>query len=907
MSTSLSYLSNTTPEYLDNLYKLYRQNPDSVETEWRRFFEGFEFAQGSQNGSSSKGTPMGQKEINVLNLINGYRQRAHLFARTNPIGPRREHFPKLELSLYGLDDGDLQTVFQSGMDLGIGPAKLADIIKFLEEVYLGSLGIEYLYVREPKMVSWLRERMETPGYRASFSRSQKHRFFFKLAQANAFERFLGMRYTGQKRFSIEGAEGLIPALDAIIQRGAESGINEVCIGMAHRGRLNVLANILQKEYDEILSAFDGLEQNEKGFQGDVKYHLGYSSDVVTETGKQVHLSLLPNPSHLEAVDPVLQGITRAKIDIRANGDYSKILPILVHGDAAIAAQGVVYEVIQMSLLPGYKTGGTIHIIINNQVGFTTSDFDARSSTYCTDIAKVTQSPVFHVNGDDTEAIVNAVQMALDFRQQFNRDVFIDIVCYRLHGHNEADEPEFTQPTMYAIIKSHKSPKEVYAERLRQSNEISEAEITAIDEQIKAKLQEEFEQARSRKSLDLPPYLQGSWTGIRRIHKEDVENPSPVSGVELNKLKAFLNALHTLPTTFNPHLKIVRLFQERQKMVAEDRLDWALGELLAYASLLSENRSIRLSGQDVKRGTFSHRHASLFDYKSGEEYIPLNHIQEGNQGEFEAYNSLLSEFGVLGFEYGYSLVMPQNLVIWEAQFGDFVNGAQIIIDQFISSAETKWQRMSGLMMFLPHGYEGQGPEHSSARIERFLELCADNNMEVMNCTTPASFFHAIRRQFSREFRIPVVFFTPKKLLRYVHAVSKLEEFGPDKRFMELIDDPYANPSETRRILFCSGKVYYDLLERQKATERKDVAIVRLEQLYPLPTFRIKEVMERYSKAKSFYWVQEEPENMGPWNYILREMKGSNIQPIARMQSSSPATGYPKRHEKEQVELVDKAFS
>lgn len=909
MSNQLSFLSNANPAYVEELYQQYQQNSEQVPEDWRRFFEGFDFAQ-KLNGdhgagvSDSENALTAAKEINVLNLINGYRTRGHLFTKTNPVRERRKYTPTLDLENFDLEESDLDTVFQAGKDVGLGPATLRDILALLQQTYCQSIGAEYNYIRRPDIVKWLRTRMENSRNTPVFSVEKKKHLLNKLNKAVIFEKFLGTKFVGQKRFSLEGAESLIPGMDAIIQKGAELGLQEFIIGMAHRGRLNVLANTLLKEYDEIFSEFEGKEHAESVFQGDVKYHLGFSSDIETDSGNKVHLSLMPNPSHLEAVNPVVEGAARAKIDRKYGGDFNKLAPILIHGDAAISGQGIVYEVIQMSLLEGYKTGGTVHIVINNQVGFTTNYLDGRSSTYCTDAAKVTQSPVFHVNGDDVEALVFAIEMAMEFRQTFNRDVFIDLLCYRRHGHNEADEPSFTQPLLYKSIKKHPDPRQIYFEKLLNSGEVAANMAKEMEKGFKKTLQEELDESRSKSTLTLSPYLKGTWNGIRRVSNDDFEGPSPETGVDRKELEDMLLNMHQIPENFGAHKKIRKLFNDRIRMIEEDRLDWALGELAAYGTLLMEGYPIRLSGQDSRRGTFSHRHSVIISEAAEEEYIPLNHIKEG-QEKFMVYNSPLNEYGVLGFEYGYSITNPNNLVIWEAQFGDFANGAQIVMDQYVSSAETKWQRMSGLVQLLPHGYEGQGPEHSSARIERYLELCARKNMQIVNCTTPANFFHVLRRQIHREFRIPLVVFTPKKLLRYPLAVSKLDHLALGK-FEELIDDPYVDVANTKKVLLCTGKMYYELLERQQTEERRDVAVVRLEQLYPLPIPQLRELFAKYPKDVKYLWVQEEPRNMGAWNYILRVVTEAEIDVIARKPSASPATGYYRLHDVEQTQLIDMAF-
>lgn len=910
MSDNLSFLSNSNPEFVENLYKDYQADPASVDPSWKRFFDGFEFAQQNYSNGSSNGQEtsdvLGSKELAVLNLINAYRTRGHLFTKTNPVRDRRKYSPTLELKNFGLDEGDLNDMFQAGKDVGFsGPAKLKDIITLLEQTYCQSIGAEYRYIRHPERIEWMQERMEGSRNTPNFSMDKKKHLLGMLNKAVFFEKFLGTKFVGQKRFSLEGAEALIPALDSIIEKGAELGIKEFIIGMAHRGRLNVLTNILRKEYDEVFSEFEGKEYEDSLFQGDVKYHMGFSADIKTSVGNEVHLSLMPNPSHLETVNPVVEGVSRAKIDHKYGGDHEKLAPILIHGDAAVAAQGIVYEVIQMSRLEGYQTGGTIHMVINNQIGFTTNYTDARSSTYCTDIAKITGSPVFHVNGDDVEALVFAIELAMEFRQTFHRDVFIDLLCYRRHGHNEADEPSFTQPLLYKTIKKHPDPRQIYVNKLVEAGALEGEMAKQLEREFKKMLQEELEESRATEKLEHAPFLKGTWDGIRRPKKEDFEKLSPDTGLTKKLVSELIEKLHDIPADFKAHKKIVKLFGDRLRMLKEDRLDWALGELLAYASLLLEGHPIRLSGQDCRRGTFSHRHAVIVSEDAEQDYIPLNNLKEG-QSEFIAYNSLLSEYGVLGFEYGYSITNPNNMVIWEAQFGDFANGAQIIMDQYISSAETKWQRMSGLIQLLPHGFEGQGPEHSSARIERYLELCARKNMQIVNCTTPANFFHVMRRQLKRDFRLPLVVFTPKKLLRYPLCVSKVEDFAKGTRFQEVIDDTYADPKKVKRVLFCSGKIYYDLLNRQQEEKRKDVAIVRIEQLYPLPVVQLREIIKKYNGVE-YVWVQEEPRNMGPWNFILRVMTDVKIHYIGRKPSPSPATGFYKQHAIQEKAIIDASFA
>lgn len=910
---NLTYLSNADSAYVDGLYQSYKQDPQSVDFGWQKFFEGFDFGQNAGGTTSSVGEATPEhvlKEINVLNMINGYRDRGHLFTHTNPVRERRKYYPGKELETFGLAETDMNTVFNAGVEVGLGPATLKDIRQLVEDTYCRSIGAEFKYIRNPEKIKWLQDRMEADRNMPKFSLDTKKRILNKLNHAVAFENFLGTKFLGQKRFSLEGAESLIPALDSVIEKGAEIGIQEFVIGMAHRGRLNVLTNIMGKSYKSVFSEFEGktyADDPEVNFGGDVKYHLGFSSEVKTNDGKTVHLSLAPNPSHLETVDPVVEGMVRSKIDFKYDGDSSKIAPILIHGDAAIAGQGVVYEVTQMSKLDGYKTGGTVHIVINNQIGFTTNYKDARSGTYCTDVAKITSSPVFHVNGDDAEAVVYAINLAVEYRQKYKTDVFIDLLCYRRFGHNEADEPKFTQPLLYKIIEKHPNPKEVYAKKLIAEGSIDEAYSKTIEKEFKSELQAKFEDAKTVEVLteDIPMF-KGAWEGLRPAKKGEVSTTTDKTKVSKETFLKLANEITTLPSDKKFFRKITRLFEDRAKMISSDSYDWAMGELMAYATLLDQGNRVRISGQDVQRGTFSHRHAVLTLEDSEEKYVPLANIKGGDK--FSIYNSLLSEYAVLGFEYGYASSNPNSLTVWEAQFGDFYNGAQIIVDQYLSSAETKWKRSNGLVMMLPHGMEGQGPEHSSARIERFLELCADENMILANCTLPANYFHLLRRQLVREFRKPLVVFTPKSLLRHPKVVSPLKDFT-EGAFQEVIDDANVAAKDVKRVLFCSGKVYYDLLEKQEADKRKDVAIVRLEQLFPIPTEQLKAVRKKYNKAKEFIWVQEENENMGAWSYYCRKLMGTEIAFtgfVARKESGSTATGYMKQHVAQQAEILNKSF-
>jgi 2-oxoglutarate dehydrogenase E1 component len=905
----LTFLSNADSRYIDSIYESYKNDPESVDFGWQKFFEGFDFGQSSSLGKSVVvETPEHVlKEINVLNMIHGYRERGHLFTQTNPVRERRQYFPGKELATFGLSEEDLDTVFNAGVEVNLGPATLRDIRNLLEETYCQSIGAEFKYIRNPEKLSWLQSRMESERNKTEFPIEIKKRILQKLNEAVVFENFLGTKFLGQKRFSLEGAESLIPALDSVIEKGSQLGIEEFVIGMAHRGRLNILANTLGKTYESLFSEFEGKMQEGIDFGGDVKYHLGYSTDVVTKNGKNVHLSLVPNPSHLETVDPVVEGIVRSKIDMKYNKDSSKIAPILIHGDAAIAGQGVVYEVVQMAKLDGYKTGGTIHIVINNQIGFTTNFKDARSSTYCTGLAKITLSPVFHVNGDDVEALIYAIDLATEYRQKYQSDVYIDMLCYRRYGHNEADEPKFTQPLLYKAIEKHKNPREIYNQKLLQQGSVDANLAKEMEKDFRALLQARLDESKEEETIseDNPMYS-GAWQGLKKAKYEDIFAPVKTA-VSKKKFIELANAITELPKDKKFFSKIERLFKERQKMVKDETFDWAMGELMAYATLLDEGKRVRVSGQDVERGTFSHRHAVVKVEDSEEEYIPLATLDKGN-AKFDIYNSHLSEYGVLGFEYGYALANPHSLTIWEAQFGDFVNGAQIIIDQYITSAETKWKRSNGLTMLLPHGYEGQGPEHSSARIERFLEACAENNIQVTNCTTPANFFHLLRRQLVRDFRKPLIVFTPKSLLRHPKVVSKLEEFT-NGHFQEVIDDNFVKASSVKRVLFCSGKIYYELLEKQQIGNRNDVAIVRVEQIYPIPMEQLRAIKNKYKNAEEFIWVQEEPENMGAWPYICRKLRNSSLhlEVVSRKESSSTATGYQRQHIAQQIAIIEEAFA
>ncbi len=895
-----SYIGNAGIEMIDEMYQQYLNDKDSVDSTWQRFFEGFEFARTQFNGEFSDAF---DKEFRVINLINGYRKRGHLFTSTNPVRTRRKYFPTLDLENYDLAEEDLDTEFFAGKEIGIGKATLSGIIVHLKETYCSEIGSEYMFIRKPDKIKWLQERIESSRNSTKFSNDEKLEIYHHLKKAVGFEKFIHKKYVGQKRFSIEGAEILIPALNKLIERGAETGVEEYTIAMAHRGRLNVLANVLQKPPSNIFKEFEGEEYEDSIALGDVKYHLGYGNTIETPGGHKVKLNLTPNPSHLESNTPIIHGIARAMIEQKYNWDNNKLIPIAIHGDAAIAGQGVVYEVVQMSELNGFKTGGTIHIVINNQVGFTTSYIDGRSSTYCTDVGKVTKAPIFHVNGDDAEALVHVVRMAVDYRQTFHTDVFIDILAYRKYGHNEGDEPRFTQPTLYKAIANHPNPREIYSKKLAEQKILTEKEAEKAEEEFDDLLEEELEDSRKLDKVVITQFLKDEWNNFRYSKTEDFTEEI-ATGVDKQLLTMLGNQANTLPDDLSFISKTKKLFRERRKMLEEDRLDWALGEQLAYATLLLDGHPIRISGQDSMRGTFSHRHAALVIEDSAENYIPLHHVSD-EQAIFNIYNSPLNEYGVMGFEYGYAMATPKTLTIWEAQFGDFVNVAQVIIDQYISSAEEKWGVMNGLALFLPHGFEGQGPEHSSARLERFLGMAANNNMHIVNPTTPANLFHLLRRHMKKESRVPLVVFTPKSLLRHPKCISSLKDFQKGG-FLPLIDDEDVERKEVRRVVFCSGKVYYDLLARKEELGVKDIALVRLEQLHPFPAEEVRRIIRKYSSNMLTLWVQEEPENMGAWYHIQNLMKSYDVIPVTRQPSGSPATGLFKIHELSQEEIIDKVF-
>jgi len=914
--TDYSFIANAHPSYIDSLYEQYAADPGAVEESWRLFFKGFDYGfnghgEAASNGGAVQLAPgqIDHDELRVLALIFAYRNRAHLKSTTNPIKKRKDRKPGLELSDFSLSEANLDKVYAAGREINLENATLRQILDRLEEVYCGNIGFEYHHIQDRDKRRWLRKRIEaiTPGNQYGLTLDEKKRILQKLNGATIFEQFLGKKFIGQKRFSLEGGETTIAALDTIINCAANDRVEEVVIGMAHRGRLNVLANIMGKTYEQIFTEFEGeMPENLSFGDGDVKYHLGFSSMVNTPDGKQIYLKLVPNPSHLEAVNPVVEGFARAKADVLYGSDYDRILPILIHGDAALAGQGIVFEVTQMSQLEGYYTGGTMHFVINNQIGFTTDWEDARSSTYSTSVASIVQAPVFHVNGDDPEAVIFACKLAMEYRQHFNNDVFIDMVCYRKHGHNEGDDPKFTQPLMYDIINNHPDPRAIFIKRLVDRGDVEKELAEKMELEFWDELQARLDHAKQKK---LPYEYQESelaWRALKKITTPEDYEISPETGIDEAVVKKILKHLHSFPKDFHPVGKIKRILKSSQKLVDDGKLDWALGELLAYGSVLLDGNDVRLSGQDVRRGTFSHRHAVLYDEKNEQEHNRLDGMKEG-QGKFRIFNSLLSEYGVLGFEYGYTLARPDALVIWEAQFGDFFNGAQVIIDQFIMSAERKWQRMSGLCMYLPHGYEGQGPEHSSGRVERFLQICADYNATVANVTSPANLFHLLRRQMARPFRKPLILMAPKSGLRHPEVISEIKDFTTGTRFQEVLDDPTAKAAKVKTLLLCTGKVYFDLLEKKRTEKREDVAIVRMEQLYPLPLKQLDAIFKKYKNA-NVRWVQEEPANMGAWTHLLFHFAGKQpMELVSRPANANPATGYKKKHDEQQAELMEQAFA
>ncbi len=906
-----SFLNAAHTAYFADLYEQYLQNPDSVEPSWRAFFQGYDF--GSENygldgeiveGVTTQIPEHIQKEFQVARLIDGYRSRGHLFTKTNPVRDRRTYQPTLAIENFGLSKNDLDTIFNAGEVLGIGAQSLSVIIEHLERIYCDSIGVEYMYLRNPDVIKWWQDKLNVNDNHSNYSSETKKYILSKLNQAVTFENFLQTKYVGQKRFSLEGGESLIPAISNTLYNAVEKyGVKECVLGMAHRGRLSTLVNIFRKPLHELFSEFEGKDFEDENIDGDVKYHLGLTLDKTYQNGKSIKMNLVPNPSHLETVGPVAEGITRAKIDDDYNGDDSKILPILVHGDAAIAGQGIVYEVGQMSQLNGYKTGGTIHIVVNNQIGFTTNYLDGRSSTYCTDVAKVTLSPVMHVNADDAEAVVHAVEMALDYRMRYKKDVYIDLLGYRKYGHNEGDEPRFTQPNLYKNISKHQNPYKIYSDKLIAENTIDKSYSEHIVAEFRSTLEREYEKAKEADSSKVREFMQERWLGFTR-KGVDAMLESEDTGYKEENLKHISKVVSTVPEGQKFLRKAERILQGRAKMVFEtDTLDWGMAETLAYGSLLEEGYNVRISGQDVERGTFSHRHAILRDIIS-EERVNLLNTNPNNKGKMDIFNSFLSEYGVLGFDYGYAMANPNTLTIWEAQFGDFSNGAQIIFDQYLSAAEDKWKAQNGIVVLLPHGYEGQGSEHSSARIERYLQLCGNDNMIVADCTTPANMFHLLRRQMKRDYRKPLIVFTPKSLLRHPKAVSSISELASGS-FEEVIDDTI-DPKNVEKLVFCTGKFYYDLLAKREELGTNNIALVRIEQLFPLHLEKIKEVIDKYPNVKKYVWAQEEPENMGAWSYMLQRMNLVKLEVNSRSFASVPAPGSSTRDKRRQQRVINTVF-
>ena len=904
-----SFLNAAHTGFIADLYDQYLVNPDAVEPSWRSFFQGYDLANEDYSFSEEE-TPVGipqevRKEFLVADLINGYRTRGHLFTETNPVRDRRQYTPNLELDNFGLDENDLNKEFSAGDILGLGRVKLSVIVNHLKKVYCDSIGVEYMYMRNPEKLKWWQQRLNENENHPKYSVDAKKYILSKINHAVTFESFLQTKYVGQKRFSLEGGEALIPGISVALRDAAEIfGVKECVLGMAHRGRLNTLVNIFKKPVRDLFSEFEGKDFEDDDIDGDVKYHLGLTLSKTYRDGNSIKMNLVPNPSHLETVAAVAEGITRAKIDRKYNGDSSKILPIIIHGDAAIAGQGIAYEIVQMAKLNGYKTGGTIHVVVNNQVGFTTNYLDARSSTYCTDVGKVTLSPVLHINADDTEAVCHAMQMALEFRMRFKSDIFIDLLGYRKYGHNEGDEPRFTQPKLYKAISKHKNVKDIYAEKLLQEGVISASHLSEITAEFKGMLEKEFDLSKKDKKSKVKEFMKSTWEAFDREDLSTMLEPVDTS-YKATQLKHIAKVVSTVPEGVKFLRKAERILEGRAKMVFEtNKLDWGMAENLAYGSLMEEGFNVRISGQDVERGTFSHRHAVLRDEVT-EERINLLNKNRDSKGKMSIYNSLLSEYGVLGFDYGYAMGNPNTLTIWEAQFGDFSNGAQIMFDQYISAAEDKWKLQNGIVILLPHGYEGQGSEHSSARIERYLQLCAIDNMTVTNCTTPANFYHLLRRQMKRDYRKPLIVFTPKSLLRHPKVVSTVEDLATGE-FQEVIDDTI-NPYKVKKLVFCMGKFYYDLLEERETLERDDVALVRIEQLFPLHLEKLQKAIDRYPNVVNYVWAQEEPRNMGAWSFMLERFDLVKLSVCSRKYYAVPAAGSSTRFKKRHKAVIDSVFN
>ena len=909
---NLTYLKSINVDYIEELYDRYLETPDSIDPTWKTFFDGLNLgtitALSLDSDSEVASDVNWENEIKVYQLIQAYREKGRLCADLNPLKAPLSSHPALDLARYGLQPSQLTETFRVGAQIGLPGAQLSEIISRLKKIYCGTISAEIAVIGASEERNFIQSRIEGIAGQPSLDPETKKYILKRLSASEGWEKFLHTRYVAKKRFSIEGVEALIPALDAIMEKGAELGAEGFVMGMAHRGRLNVLINTFGKKPEYLLSEFeDNYERNPETGDGDVKYHKGYSSHFTTRSGKEVEIDLAFNPSHLEFVNPVVQGMARAKQD-RASGNF---VPVIMHGDAAFAGQGVVYETLTLSNIKAYEVGGTIHIITNNQIGFTTDVEDARSTTFASDLARMLEVPIVHVNGDDPEAVWFVSQLAMEYRNQFKKDFFIDLIGYRRYGHNEGDEPAFTQPIMYKSISAHPTPRAVYATKLAETGVVDAATSQAWFDGELEKLTAAQTKMRNEKILPKIYTLEGKWTGLKRGTLDDFFSPvtTRVSRAELTSVSEKINKF---PSGFKLHPKLARVFEPRLKAIQDGKdIDWANGETLAYATLLNEGTSVRFSGQDVERGTFTHRHAVLHDSETGEEYKPLDHLGP-KQGQFRIYNSNLTETGAMGFEYGYSLTDPNALTIWEGQFGDFANGAQVIIDQFLAASESKWSRMSGLTLLLPHGYEGQGPEHSSARYERFLQLAAQGNMSVCNLTTSAQIFHALRRQVKWKMRKPLIIMSPKSLLR--QAYSKIEEFT-DQDFQEVIADPVV-ASGAKTVLLCSGKIYYELVAEREAKGRKDLAIVRVEQVYPWPEVRLAPILKKHPGAK-IYWVQEEPRNMGAWSFVFNTWMGGlddsgarmgvgKIEYIGRNARSSPAVGSEKIHKLEQKEILERGI-
>lgn len=908
-----SYLKSINAAYIEELLERYQSNPESIDPTWRYFFEGLDLGSKRQNNAEWSQTV--SSEAKVAELIHAYRENGRLEANINPLSEAPAHSPLLELGRFGLTDESLKKTFTAGNLLKLGPAPLSKIIEHLRDTYCSSIAVEYTHIGDLESRQWLQDRMESSRNREELTPETRKFVYRRLCESETFERFLHTRYVAQKRFSIEGGEALIPTLDRMIEVAGESGATQMILGMAHRGRLNVLHNTFGKKAEYILTEFEeDYEGSTTVGVGDVKYHMGHSADVKTRFGHDIHLSLAHNPSHLEFVNPVVEGMARSKQRALKDKERHKVIPVLIHGDAAFAGEGVVYETLNLSQVSGYRTGGTVHIVLNNQVGFTTYPESSRSTTYCTDLAMMLEVPIFHVNGDDPEALWFVAKLAMEYRQKFKKDVFIDLICYRRYGHNEGDEPAFTQPLMYGLIKNHASTREIYAQKLQTIGVANENDLQVPINDMIEKMTESQKITRTQKPRPFNSAYESKW----KAFKPGTDNVGVKTSVAVDTLRFLGLKLCSVPANFKVHPKLERFLEARAKMVEEDTgVDFGTAEALAFASLLHENHPVRITGQDSERGTFSHRHAVLHDFENGKTYTPLSHI-DPTQPEFIIRNSILSETGVLGFEYGWSLADPTALIIWEAQYGDFANVAQVIIDQFIVASEAKWQRSSGLVMLLPHGYEGQGPEHSSARLERFLQLCGDNNLQVCNFTKPSQLFHALRRQVKRNVRKPLVVMSPKSLLRHPRAISTLAELS-EGSFEAVLDDPSKNldRNKVNRVVLCSGKLFYELLDEKEKSALENVALVRLEQMYPWPEAELTALLKRYPKVKEIVWAQEEPRNMGAWTFVFNHWAGGldsfqektglpMIQYVGRTVAAAPATGGQKLHLNKQKQIVQGAL-